>query len=93
MWLLIEGSFWVSDRDICPLFLSALGPYLGQTCVCSTDDTIVSMSPEGRNLMATSLLGLNVLRSLTLCILSGVGLCICSLLLQEEASLWMTEQD
>ena len=42
--------------------------------------------------METSHLGMSVLMSLTLCTLSGCRLCICSHLLQEEASLMMAEQ-
>lgn len=48
--------------------------------------------PWGRDLMEKFCLGPSVHRSLALCILFSVGLCICSYLLQEEASLMMTEQ-
>lgn len=47
---------------------------------------------EGRDLVETSCLGLSVARSLTFCILSGMGLCICSLLLQEVALVRTAEQ-
>jgi hypothetical protein len=51
-----------------------------------------SMSTDGRDLIETSCLGLSVPRSLTLCIMSGCrSLCLFHLL-QEEASLIMTEQ-
>lgn len=40
-----------------------------------------SLNPEGRDLMLTSHLGLSFLRSLTLCTLSSLGLCMCSHLL------------
>lgn len=52
-----------------------------------------SLSPEGRDLMETAWLGLSVPKLLTLYIMSGYeSLCICSHLLQKEASLMMTEQ-
>lgn len=57
-----------------------------------TDYYILSASssarlPNRRDLMETASLGLRVLRSLTVCILSDYGLCICYHLLQEETLL------
>ena len=39
-----------------------------------------SLSPEGRDFMETSHLGLKILRSFIPCILSGCGLCICTII-------------
>lgn len=51
-----------------------------------------SLSHEGRNLVETSCLGLNIQRHLVLCVMSGCG-SLYSLLLQEEASLIKVQQD
>jgi len=51
-----------------------------------------SLSPEERDLMEASLLGLSVPRSLTLCLMSGCWFHICSHLLQEEASLMLVSK-
>lgn len=51
-----------------------------------------SMSPEGKDLMQTSRVGLSVPRSLLSAHCPAVGLCICPPLLQEEASLMVGEQ-
>ena len=51
-----------------------------------------SLSPEGWNLVEMSCLGLSVPRFSLYAQCLSVGLCICSHLLQEEASLMMDEQ-
>lgn len=53
-----------------------------------------SLSPEGEGFDGDLPIGWSVPRSLTLAVFRlAVGLCVCSHLLQEEASLIMGEQD
>jgi hypothetical protein len=58
----------------------------------SASSLVVFPEPKESNLMETYCLELRVSRSLTLCLLSDVGLCLCFHFFQEEAPLMMVEQ-